>query len=509
MERQMRRMDSRKNKVMKNTVSSLVFEITTLICGFIVPRLILKSFGSEINGLVTSITQFLGVISFLELGVGSVIQSALYKPLAERDQNEISKIVVSGQKFFSRLAKILLVYVLILIFAYPLAVRQDFGFIYTGTMIIALSISSFAQYYFGITNLLLLTADQKGYVSYNIQTLTLILNTAACFILICFGASIHIVKLTTSLIYVIRPLVLSVYVKKHYHIDWNIQYEEEPIKQKWNGVAQHLSAVVLNGTDNIVLTLFSDLKAVSIYSVYNLVTSGVRTLLLSMTKGIQALIGELWAKHETKELQKVFDWMEWILHTVTALIFGITMTLIIPFVRVYTRGVSDVNYIQPLFAVLIVSANAGYCLRLPYSIMILAAGHYKQTQNNYIIATVINIVLSVLTVKIWGLVGVTVGTVIAMVYQTVWMAGYSSRYLLKRPIRIFIKQLAVDIITIVAIQLAVGNKAFVLKNITYGSWIILAVKVTLMSGLLTVAFNVIFYRRHMCDIGRKILKKLK
>ena len=63
-----------RNKLLaKNTVASLIAQITTLICGFILPRLFLQHFGSEVNGLVNSIVQFLSVISFLELGVGAVV----------------------------------------------------------------------------------------------------------------------------------------------------------------------------------------------------------------------------------------------------------------------------------------------------------------------------------------------------------------------------------------------------------------------------------------------------
>ena len=167
----------REKKLVANTVTSLLFQVCTIICGFILPRMILGAFGSSVNGMVNSISQFLGVIGFLEMGVGSVIQSSLYKPLADEDDESISKIIVSGQKFFSRLATILLVYVCILIFTYPFFAKQGMGFLYTSTMIAILSISSFAQYYFGIVNSILLTADQKGYVSYIIQIITLILNT--------------------------------------------------------------------------------------------------------------------------------------------------------------------------------------------------------------------------------------------------------------------------------------------------------------------------------------------
>lgn len=485
-----------------NTGSSLILQITTIICGFIVPRLILQTYGSEVNGLINSISQFLAIIAFLELGVGAVIQSSLYKPLANRDDKEISKIVVSGQKFFSRLAKILLVYVIILMGVYPLVAKSNFGFLYSATMILVISISSFAQYYFGIVNSLLITANQRGYFSFNIQTVTLVLNTIACFVLIKLGASIHIVKLTTSLIYLFRPLLLSLYVKKNYNIDWNVKYSGEPIKQKWNGIAQHVAAVILDGTDNIVLTIFMGLEAVSIYSVYNLVVSGVKRLLLSTTNGIQSLMGEMLAKEEFDKLGKFFGWVEWSIHTGTIFIFSVTSVLIVPFVEVYTSGINDANYTQPMFALLIVAANAGHCLRLPYNLMILAGGHYKQTQSNYVVASILNIVFSVLLVKFLGLVGIAIGTLIAMLYQTIWMAIYDSKNFIKWPIRNFVKQFLIDFIT--AILIILIGKIISINDITWAGWILYAIKVSLTAIVFILLINYIFYRSYIIKMFDKI-----
>ncbi|WP_306485355.1 lipopolysaccharide biosynthesis protein [Anaerococcus sp.] len=493
---------NRKKLLALNTSSSLIFQLTTIICGFIVPRLILQTYGSEVNGLVNSITQFLAIIAFLELGVGAVIQSSLYKPLAEKNDEEISKIVVSGQKFFSRLATILLVYVVILMGIYPLIAKTNFGFLYTATMILVISISSFAQYYFGIVNSLLITANQRGYFSFNIQTVTLILNTIACFTLIKLGASIHIVKLTTSLIYLFRPILLSLYVKKNYKIDWNIKYSSEPIKQKWNGIAQHVASVILDGTDNIVLTIFMGLEAVSIYSVYNLVVSGVKKLLLSMTNGIQSLMGEMLAKEEVDKLRKFFGWVEWSIHTGTIFIFAVTSVLIVPFVEVYTAGINDANYTQPIFAFLIVAANAGHCLRLPYNLMILAGGHYKQTQSNYVVASILNIVFSILLVKFWGLVGVAIGTLIAMIYQTIWMAIYDSKNFIKWPIKNFVKQFLIDLIT--AILIILIGKIISINDITWSGWILYAIKVSLIAVVFILLINYIFYRPYIIKIFDKI-----
>ncbi len=484
-----------RSKLLKlNTVSSLVNQVVTILCGFILPRLILVAYGSDANGLVNSITQFLQIIAFLELGVGAVVQSSLYKPLADRDFTAISRIMASAQKFFTRLATILLVYVIVLMIGYPYVAEQDFGWTYTALMIAAISISSFAQYYFGIVDSMLIRSDQHGYVQYLTQTVTVILNTVACAVLIWLGAGIHAVKLTTSLIYLLRPLVMRIYVNRHYPIDRKIQYEGEPIRQKWNGVAQHVAAVVLDGTDNIVLTVFSTLANVSVYSVYHMVLYGVKTLFVSMTNGVQSLIGELWAKQELKNLNNAFGWFDWLIHTGTVFVFGCTGMLVLPFVSVYTSGVTDANYAQPLFAVLITMAHAGHCLRLPYNVMILAGGHYKQTQSNYIIAAALNVVISVAAVISFGLVGVAVGTLISMLYQTVWMARYISKNLNHWPFRKFLKQLAVDVLTVAVAAFACHW--IQMGHVDYLSWIWMAVQVALIWLAVMIPINLIFYREY-------------
>lgn len=496
----------RKKKLIYNTVSSLIFQVTTIICGFILPRLILNAFGSNVNGLVNSITQFLGIISFLELGVGAVVQSALYKPLAENRQNDVSKIISSANKFFRRLAQILMVYVIALVVFYPMFAAKEYGFGYTATLIVAISISSFAQYYFGIVNRLLLTADQRGYVQYTAQTIAVVANTVACYLLIMLGCGIQVVKLTTSLIYLIQPFAIYLYVRKHYKIDTKIKYDKEPIPQKWNGIAQHVAAVILDGTDTVVLTLFATLADVSIYSVYFLVVKGVKQLFMSMTNGITSLIGELWARQEIAELNRTFGWTEWVIHTGTTFVFGVTAVLIVPFVRVYTLGINDADYIQPLFAALIVAANAAHCLRLPYNIMILAAGHYKQTQHNYIIAAILNIVVSVLAVKAWGLVGVAIGTLLAMGYQTVWMAWYDSKHLIKWPFGNFVKQVVVDIVTVVLCSIACS--VFSMRSVSYMGWIINAIEVAAVWLVLMVVINIAFYKDKMARLVHSLKLKV-
>lgn len=496
----------RKQRLLKNTISSFVYQISAIVFGFILPHILIEAYGSDVNGLVNSVKQFLSMITFLELGVGAVVQSSLYKPLAEHDDVTASQIYKSAGKFFRVLGTILLAYVIVLVFIYPKFVKENFSPLYSAILIIAMSISSFSQYYFGLVNQLLVTADQKGYIQYTAQALTLLLSTISSYVLVKNGFSIHVVMFTTSFIYLLRPIFLRLYINKHYNIDRKITYTEEPIKQKWNGIAQHVAAVVLDNTDIVVLTVMSSLANVSVYYVYNLVVFGIKTLFMTLTNGIQSLLGEIWARNNVEELRKTFDWTEWVINTGTTLVFGCTSILLVPFIKVYTNGVNDANYIVPVFASFITLANAMHCLRLPYHIMIKATGYYKQTQRSYTIAAIINVIISVVAVHKLGLVGVAVGTLIAMLYQTVWMAVYNSKHFIYWPFKHFVKHIIVDGLTVVIGVLLTCR--IHLSNISYLSWAVMALEVFVIWCIVVCVVNLIFYPDKIKSIFKtKLIRK--
>ena len=93
-----------KKKVMLNVGCTMLCQLVTFISGLIVPRLILSTFGSEANGLVSSIMQFLNYIALVEGGIGSVVLTALYGPLAKKDDRKISSVLKAAENFFRQIA---------------------------------------------------------------------------------------------------------------------------------------------------------------------------------------------------------------------------------------------------------------------------------------------------------------------------------------------------------------------------------------------------------------------
>ena len=482
-------------KLFLNTITPLIVQVLSVISGLLLPALRLEAYGSEDCGLITSVAQFLGIISFLELGVGAVVKSSLYKPLAENDAEEISRIMKSAQRFFSCLGFILLAYVVVLCAIYPSIVQSNHAQGYIIVLIISSSISFFSQYFFGIVNRLLLNADQKIYVQYILQAIQVILNFAAWILLIKSGASIQIAVFVSGVIFLISPVYMYIYVRNNYKIDYNIEIIGEPIKQKWNGIAQHVAAIVRDSTDVVVLSVFASLKDVAIYSVYQMVVANINSLFFSAMNGVQSLLGEYWAKNEKERMKSFFSKVEWITHSLVVLVFGCTSSLLVPFILVYTRNITDANYDQKIFGTVLVFAFSLYALRFPYNIMILAAGHYQQTQNIFITAALVNVTLSILAVKHWGIVGVAIGTAISMIYETLAMVVYLSKNILCRPIIYFAKQLGIDCIEIV-IGIFCTNK-LVLAELNYNQWFVLAVKTFTVWSVVCLVTNIFFKKNEM------------
>lgn len=92
----------RSKKAFVNILTSLLLQVITILCGLLIPRLIIQNFGSDVNGLISSITQFLGYITLLESGVGPVVKAALYKPISQKNNDEIKGILKASQRFFKK-----------------------------------------------------------------------------------------------------------------------------------------------------------------------------------------------------------------------------------------------------------------------------------------------------------------------------------------------------------------------------------------------------------------------
>lgn len=498
----------RSKKALKNIGISLLLQITTIICGFIVPKLIIQSFGSNVNGLISSITQFLAYITLLESGVGPVIKAVLYKPIAEKDSKQIANILKATEKFFKTIAYIFIVYLVILCIIYPIIMNNQFDMMYTMSLVVIISISTFAEYYFGMTYRIFLQAEQRTYVVSGIQIITTIINTIMIVLLVKIGANIQIVKLISAIIFVFRPILQNIYVKKKYSINLKEADSNYKIEQKWDGLAQHIAAVVHGNTDITILTFLSSMPEVSVYSVYLLVVNGVKRIVQAFTGGVDASFGDMIAKGEKEALNKNFKIYELFYFTLITIIFICTIILIVPFIKLYTKGVTDANYIRPLFGFLIVLAEFIHSIRLPYSSITLAAGHFKETKKGAWLEAGINIVISIILVIKLGIIGVAIGTLVAMSIRTIEFIIHTSKYILERSYKVSFKWLFIIMLETIIVYCM--NSIF-FRNyqiITYINWSVYALIISSITSIVVLGINWSMHKSEAKGVVQ-LIKRLK
>lgn len=499
------------NITLLNTITSILLQIITIISGFVIPRLILKTFGSDVNGLVSSLNQFLNYIALIEGGITGVVMASLYKPLYKKDIERVSSIVQTTKKFYKKIALFFVAYTVILAIVYPLIFDTRFSFGYVSTLTIILSIKLFLQYMFSLSLKTLLNADKKVYIVSITQIALVIVDMLLFAIIIQFWKSIHVLKLISAAVYILQPVIFNYFVNKYFKLDKSAEENKELLKNRWNGFAINIAAFIHGNTDVAVLTYFTNLATVSVYSVYSLVATGLKSIISAISTGITPSLGHLYAKGDMKELNEKFDLIEYMYFLIVFFFFSVGAVCITPFVLVYTKGIMDANYNQYLFGIILLLAEGIFTIRGPYVNLAYAANKFKEIRLCAYIEAILNIVISIILVRSFGLIGVAIGTLVSMVFRTFYQVFFLRKCILNRPIMKFIKKMILFGLTSIVgflICISITNPIFAINNVYF--WLLGACVTSLIYGILYISLCILMYKnetRYYFDYFKSILKR--
>ena len=489
--------ENRKMLARRNALTTVANQIVTVVCGILVPRMLIGAFGSVLYGAAASISQFLSYISLMESGIGRAARSALFRPLADGDRSGVSRIYQAMRLFFRGIAVVFVFYTIILAyFYYDIAKEKTLSREYLFFLVIAISLSTVVDYLCGVSNQTLLHADQRKYITNITVSIVRILNTLLVLILIRLGSGLILIKLCSSLLIIIRPLFLSLYVRRHYRLD-KVPRGEACLPQKWSGMAQHAAYFIHTNTDVILLTVFAGLRYVAVYAVYSLVVTSLRNLIYSMMGGMEAELGNIYARGETEILHSRYRRYQAIAGLASAAIFGAAAFLIVPFVTLYTKGITDADYIQPVFALIMALGETANCLALPCSTLPIAGNQLRKSQWGSFGEAIVNIGLSLLLVRRSPLIGVAAGTLAAEIFKLAYYSSYASRHIIHDSLpRTLARHFGV------LSGVAAFGLAAVFLNLTqriagFGAWIVYAVGITAISVCMALIIGSLCYRREM------------
>lgn len=489
-----------------NSLAGLLRELAVIICNLIVPRLILSHFGSSYNGLVSSVTQFLSYGVLLQAGVGGATRAALYGPLERGDTNKVSAIFNATRKFVKKVTRIFIVMIIVLSLCYPFLANQQFGYLFTASLVLIMAIETMANYIVSTSYVAFLNADQKRYIVSLTSIAATVLATILSSLLILLGASIHTVKLGSALVFSLQPFILYGYIRKKYDIDFEATPDNDAISQRWNSFIHQVAEFIHNNVDVVLLTIFDTFEEISVYAVYAMVLQGMKQLVSNVAIGLEAAFGNLIARNEKDELNRVFDMSETLVLFVSGVVFSCGIVLIVPFVLVYTKGITDANYSRPLFGTIFCLAELCFSVRIPYKFLVEASGHFGQTRNGAILEPIINLSISLILIVPYGMTGIVIGTLVAIIFRTVQYVTYASKHILERNLWAAVKKI---IILIIGVFLSCVLASFISLNCSnYWEWIELAVIRGIIIVIVFLAMTFIFDRKNLVQIIGWVKRRL-
>lgn len=493
----------------RNTAASFLLQIVLAISGMIVPRYFTVQYGSAVNGLVSSVTQFIGYLALVEAGVGAAGTVALYAPLAQKNTDEISTVVSTARWFYRRSGILFVLLCGGLVLCYPALVRQEIpDAAFVRMLILILSLTGIMDYFYLGKYRILLLADQRGYVISVIQILGTIAATGLSVGLILLNAGALLVKGAAAAVYLLRSLAVGQYVRRHYpQISFRAAPCPSAFGQRWAALFHQVIAGVVNHSAVVFMTLFLGSRAlaeISVYSVYSLVSQALIGLLNSLSGGISSGFGQVIARKERQTLQASFSTYEFLVFWLVFSAYFCMLFLLYPFIRLYSQGFGDsAAYPRRELVVLFTLAGLLQGLRIPGYTMIVAAGHYRQTRGRAVLEAAIHLGVSAALIPTLGIPGAMLGLCTSHLYRTTDMILYSRKRILHGSLVLTFRRLARNVAAF-ALLAAAGLRWMPRQPDSWPEWFVSALMLGLTGCCAFAAVNCLAERDQAKQVFARI-----
>lgn len=487
---------SRTDKFLLNVTSSAVLQIVTILTGFVTPRLMLQFFGSEINGLTSSITQYISYIGLVEAGLSNASVYALYKPLAQNDIAQRDAVVSAARISYRNTGIVFTFLAILLSLVYPLiAPTELLTYPQISALVLILCLNGVLNFFIMAKYRALLTADQCNYWISTVSAVQLILH------MIVIVVTIHVFsKEPSNVIYVrglavltifLSALFYSIIVKRKYPgINFYAKPDMSAMNKRNTAMFMQILGVIRNGAPVIIITSSLGLSVVSVYSIYNMVVGAMSTCIDVFTSGLASSFGTIKASGDDKLLETTNEQFRVIIFFIMTVLYSTMLVMLLPFVKLYTNGITDVEYVIPLYSVLITLYGAVKGVKGPYGMLIMSTGKYKEINPWLLIETVFVVFGGYYASKQFGLTGVAGVLLIGSVYMTIVLLWFTPKYMLK----INVKKEAFRILR-VFVSMAICmmlHKAIGYEPQSYGTWVLYAIGVFIAAVLIALIINLPF-----------------
>lgn len=460
-------MEMRANKVFKNGLWGIVYQVLCIILSFIGRTVFIHFLNAEYLGISGLFTNVLSILSLSELGFSSAVSFHLYKLLADNDEEKIAGLMNFYKTVYYIVAGCVAgLGLLVLPFLKYIIKDTTFSIGYVSLVYVIYLVKTVVSYFFSY-NFTIANADQKSHILTKVDiiihlTISLVnIATLAIFKNFIIYLSVEIA------IGVLGSFIKSLRVKKQYpclRLKVKIEPEQKKrvLKDVSNIFVEKISTVVVTATDNIIISAMIGVATVGVYSNYSMIIANIQVMLNQFTKATQSSLGNMLAFESKDYAYSILKKLTIILYFVTSFCAVCLFNLLNPFINIWLGKDYLLNIIIVALCVLNFYIQI---IKTPLWFSISGIGYFAQDRNIAIYGAISNLVVSIVCAYFWGLAGVFFGTAFSQLTQWIMKSDLFIRKYLGRKIWEFLG-ISLGLILLTATMSAGIYFAFELINIS-------------------------------------------
>lgn len=495
-------------KSLINILCSVIAQIVTIGLGLVIPRITMVGYGSDVNGLLNSVNQIIIYLALFEAGIQVVAMQSLYKPVSINDRSRINSILAAVHKSYRKTGIMYFLGLVAVAALYPLLIsNSEIGYFTVFFVVLFSGLPNVVLFLFQGKYKILLQAEGKNYILTNLTLATTVVTNVIKIVLLLLSMNVVVVIFASFVVSLLQAIFIVAYFRLKYKwIDLKVKPDYSALEQKNFALIHQIAGLVFQNTDVLILTVFCELKVVSVYSMYKLVTTHLSNVLNIPFSSITFALGQSYSTDKPKFI-RLIDTTEVVYGALTFSVYSVFIALMYPFMELYTSGVNDIKYADMLLVILFAVVELMTFARTPMLNTINYAGHFKKTLPQTIVETVINLVVSLSMVYFFGIVGVLIGTAVALLYRTIDIIIYSNVKLLSRkPFKTFSVYI-VNTVLLLIFQFVFGRLGIVVDS--YLDFIVAGVISTVVSLVLHFSVSMLVYSDERKMIFSLVKNKLR
>lgn len=492
-----------------NAATAMAMTLVNGLLGIVVTRFVIETFGSDFNGLNSTANQIVNVLLILEGGFTMASNVALFAPLTQGNYDLVNGILAATRKKFHKVGLIFLAVGCAVAVGYGFAANSKLPVEFIITLVMMTVLPAAFNLFYATTYRVLLQTQQKEYVINLITIFTVGAGHIANIIMIKCGGPMWAVRFITMVFTLVNSLMIAGYVKKKARF-LNLRAEERPeyIKGTGDVMAQKITGVIYYSAPIVFLSVSPAGGTIlaSVYAVYNNVFTMLKSLLHGVIDAPRLSFGQMLTERKREDVWPTFIQYELIAFSAIFVLLTTCCVLILPFIQLYTDGISDANYNDIVIAVLMVMITGMEMIHIPSGHLINMAGEFKISKNFQVISCIVLVIALIVGGSFFGVYGMLTGILLVAVLLAVLEIGYvHTRFFSKKWPELC--RLLLPLLLLGAALCAVEMQIPIQVN-SYLTFILYGILFAVLNGIAVLVIDFVFARKELMALFARVKRIL-